>query len=272
MMQTSTITSPPSTPVIENSSNAEYALSALADKYGHYLANLVSTMDLSVLKGHFNCADVCPIVKVDLLREKDRNRSKRTDLAQLIRDTMQTFLSENFTGNPKDSKLVLRVNVCVVSDGSHSYNERFSNMVGRGKAQGYGLSKLTVSYCLFSRVSGKVVVAKQLSRWEDQPPATANTTNSSKRRSNLVVLDLASDLHNKISREIEFVCDCFRAEEEEKQQGSNKVSNQPKSKKSSRSTTIISRDDGGDDTTSCASTCESDDDSSCCSGVSFFDS
>jgi hypothetical protein len=249
---------------IENSSNAENALRVLAKEY--FLENKVTTMNLSSLKKRFQSSDVFPTVRIDLVRDQDRKNLNRVELAQIIGGTMQTFLSETFSGDSNESEFVLRVNVSVVSDGSCLRKDRIASIIGRGKAQGYGLAKLAVSYCLFSRVSGDVVVVKQLCRWEDYHRG---------ERSKLVVLDMATQLHNKISREIKFICSCGSAEsfKHSKRQtvaNSNTACKNGVKFEWSKITKRITVAHNEDDS-SCSSTSKHDDDSLCSSTPSFFE-
>jgi hypothetical protein len=173
------------------SHSAEEAMTRLT-KYGILTKTISSTMNLARMTKRFKCSDVFPIVETDLVRTQDRYNEKRGELAEVISTNFSKILSEDFTGNPKHSELVLLVRFTVVSDGSQRY-KRISEYMGTG------LAKVTLSYCLFARESGQVFIAKQLSGSDDA------------RNSDGVpeALKLAEDLRFRLNREVKFIC-CSR--------------------------------------------------------------
>jgi hypothetical protein len=147
----------------ETSSNAEHELFFLGQR--PHLENTVSTMNPNVLNGRFKCSDIFPLVKLDLLRDQDRNNSERAKMAQHVAIKMAGSLAEAFTGEEThNSKLVLRVNVTVVYNGLYvsKANDRIKGVFGRGTTKGRGLPNLRyLTVSIFE--TGAVAVARQLS-------------------------------------------------------------------------------------------------------------
>jgi hypothetical protein len=188
---------------IETSSNAEQELSFLGRK--PQLENSISTMNLNVLKDRYKCCDIFPMVKLELLRDQDKNQRDRVELAKTVAGSMADSLTETFAGDALRSKLVLRINmITVVSNGCCPSRDRIKGLFGRGKAQGKGLAKLTVSYCLYCRETGAVAVAKQISRSEER--------SRDEKCGKTVLMELEEALRNEISKEVKFTC-CSRLPE-----------------------------------------------------------
>ena len=152
---------------------------------------------------------------VSLRIPRKRTNDNVVDVNRLIKFTAKKGLFRKiFTGNAKQSKLILAIQITVVSDGSQQRTEKLAEMLGQGKANGKGLPKLTISYCLFSRKTGEVAIAKQMSRSgasATSPIIDAASTPSSKGTSELV-LDMATEVRNKIKDEVQFTC-CSRLSE-----------------------------------------------------------
>jgi hypothetical protein len=182
--------------VLENSTNAENALKSLVEE--GELMNTIPKMNLLVLKERFKCSDVFPVVEIDLVRSQDRDSPRRVELAVQVATAMtRSSMFETFTGKERESKLLLAIKITVVSDGCQR-NEKMTDLMGKVMGtKGKGLAKVTISYCLVSRETGEVAVAKQISR-------AGRGSCSSKTP----VLELAAEMQDKISEEVKFVCCC----------------------------------------------------------------
>ena len=182
----------------------------------------VSNLNLSILEDRYRCCDIYPRVRLDLAREKDRKKTRRVKAALEVAKAMSESLHETFTGDEKRSKLILLIEISIVSDGCSSpYKNRIASLFGKGMEQGRGLAKLTVSYCLYSRETGQVAVSKQLSRVEecdctskgslsDSLKSTGSSRSSLQRQS--VLLELEEELRREICKEVKFTC-CSRLPE-----------------------------------------------------------
>ena len=118
-----------------------------------------SELNQNVLQGKtFNHSDnIALTVDFHLARKRDAKRQNRVNLAKQSTDILQNTMKSSFTGSMEKADLVLMTRVILVSDGN-----ALTRTI-RGKKSGHGLEKLTVAYCLFSRKTGEVVIAKQLS-------------------------------------------------------------------------------------------------------------
>jgi hypothetical protein len=166
------------------SQSAEEAMTRLT-KYRNLTNTMSSTMNLARMTKRFKCSNVFPIVETDLVQTQDRYNKKRGELAEDISTNFWKILSEDFTGNPKNSELVLLVRFTVVSDGSQRY-KRISEYMATG------LAKVTLSYCLFAPESGQVFIAKQLS----------GIDNARNLDGVPEVVKLAEDLRFRLSQEV----------------------------------------------------------------------
>ena len=121
--------------------------------------NTCSELNQNVLQGKtFNHSDdIALTVDFHLARKRDAKRQNRVNLAKQSTDILQNTMKSSFTGSMEQADLVLMTRVILVSDGN-----ALTRTI-RGKKSGHGLEKLTVAYCLFSRKTGEVVIAKQLS-------------------------------------------------------------------------------------------------------------
>jgi hypothetical protein len=179
--------------------SAQDAMTSLTKQANGHLTNtIISTMNLARMTKRFKCSDVFPIVETDLVRTQDRNNEKRSDMAEDIAANLSKILSEDFTGKPNRSELILLVRITVVSDGSQRY-KRIAEYMGTGRA------KVTLSYCLCARgdeSDQQVFVAKQLSAGEE-----ARNSDGTPQ-----ILKLSEDLRFRLSREVKFIC-CSRLDE-----------------------------------------------------------
>jgi hypothetical protein len=101
-------------------------------------------------------SDVYPVVEVNLSRIQDQTRQKRVQLAKQVASTIhQSLATNNFHGPEPNSKFILLARIVAVSDGN-AMAQLWVNKLGIGNA------KLTVSYFLFSRQTGKVALEKQI--------------------------------------------------------------------------------------------------------------
>jgi hypothetical protein len=146
------------------------------------------TMNLLLLqsKKYYEASDVAPVVRVKLERPKDLLGRRRVDLSSKVANMMSNTLSSQFTGNPQTADLILLVRVVLVSDGSAA-SRRF--LLGRGSA------KLKVAYCLYSRRTGELAMAKQLSYQDGYARYTGHT----------IVKNLARKTSESIRREALFL-------------------------------------------------------------------
>ena len=159
-------------------------------------ANEATTVNLHVLKDiELLPSDIAPVVEVQVEKVKDgsdekKNKQQKPSAASLVKDNLTETLSSKYTGKVDQAEFVLLARVYVASKG---------NAVGRqiGYFLGCGLAKVTVSYCLYSRRTQKVVMAKQLSYG-------SSLLNSGEN----LVQDLASKVGEKICREVNFVVFC----------------------------------------------------------------
>lgn len=157
-------------------------------------ANEASKVNLHILRDiELSAFDIAPVVEVHVnkLKKQPKNKvqqaSNSKSAARLVRDTLTDTLSSKYTGKVDAADFVLLTRVYVASKG---------NSVGRKLAYfaGFGLAKITVSYCLYSRRTGKIVMAKQLSYG-------SSLLNSGE----VLVQDLAEQVGQKMCREVNFV-------------------------------------------------------------------
>jgi hypothetical protein len=101
-------------------------------------------------------SDIFPIVEVNLSRAQDQSKQKRVQLAQQVASTLHRSLSTNFHGGESNSKFILLARIVTVSDGNSTARFFFNKQLADS-----GHAKLGVSYCLFSRETGKVAFSKR---------------------------------------------------------------------------------------------------------------
>jgi hypothetical protein len=164
--------------------------------------------NLNVLNKEFKACDIAPVVEVQqqltstgkrLIRRGGGNKLEElTQVSNILSKTMES----EFTGNPQTADLILLVRVCTVSRG---------NAVGRRVSGGrllgrLGMAKLVVSYCLFSRQTGRVGLAKEMCYGH------AGCTNGGD-----LVRYMADKVGAKICRETKFIAD-FKGLQDNKKQ------------------------------------------------------
>ena len=181
-------------PPLLNARNAEEEIKLLRER--PTLQSSVSSVYLDELKDRFQCSDIYPRVRLDLVREQDRRNPKRVELAQAVAQKMAVSLLENYSGEENSSKLILLISISVVSNGRYSPTSRKK-----------GLAKLTACYCIFRRDSGAVAVSKQLGLIEKSMSPTRNIDSGQRNTKSLFALE--EQLTRDINKEVTFTC-CSR--------------------------------------------------------------
>ena len=100
-------------------------------------------------------SNIAPIVSVDLMREKDSKNVNRLSLSNEVSRLLHSQLKSEFSGHADTADYILDVRILVASEGSIAAR-LFGGRLGSGWA------KLSVGYCLISRYTGEVIVAKHL--------------------------------------------------------------------------------------------------------------
>jgi hypothetical protein len=147
------------------------------------LENESSPVNMDLLSdGDYDLSDIAPMVHINPF-------SRSLEVSEEVSKTLSKVMDSKFTGDPQTADLLLNVRVFSVSKGSFVCRRlgdkplRCSN------------TKLTVAYCLFSRSSGKVVMAKQICNSKDSRYGSGQG----------MVKDMAETMGEQIFRETTFV-------------------------------------------------------------------
>lgn len=136
------------------SDDAESTFAEFLKRQDDITSSNIERVNINLLRG-YSLSDIMPCVEVDLVREKDIENDRRVKLSKKAGFALYESLTyEFYDSNPGSAELILLVRIFVASDGSRKGRLLAGDFLGGGAA------KLSVGYCLFSKSSGKVLMAK----------------------------------------------------------------------------------------------------------------